>query len=153
MHGVDGQFLTLLLPHRLKDNKPDGALDVKSLAAQKGHAGLLPITADTSDLVACWDGSSGIAVQDIATDAELLWLRRDATGKIVGAAASNVSHLTVGGRQIFTSTGGKTCFVLDGDKAQVPIEAEVKFDLPDQTVEVEKIKRPTDWFSSRPANE
>ncbi|MCE0499776.1 MAG: heparinase II/III family protein [Methylacidiphilales bacterium] len=153
MHGTDGQFLTLLLPHRLKDNKPDGAMDVQSLTAQKGHAGLLPITSDTSDLVACWDGSSGIAVQDIATDAELLWLRRDASGKIVGAAASNVSQLTVGGRQIFMSKGGKTCFVLDGNQARVPEEADVKFDLPDKTVEVEKIKRPTDWFSSRPASE
>ncbi|MCE0499653.1 MAG: heparinase II/III family protein [Methylacidiphilales bacterium] len=153
MHGTDGQFLTLLLPHRLKDNKPDGALNVQSLTAQKGHAGLLPITTDTSDLVACWDGSSGIAVQDIDTDAELLWLRRDAAGKIVGVAASNVSRLTVGGHQVFSSSGGKTCFVLDGDHAQVPEEAEVKFDLPDKTVEVEKVKRSTDWFSSRPANE
>ncbi|MCE0497198.1 MAG: heparinase II/III-family protein [Methylacidiphilales bacterium] len=153
MHGTDGQFLTLLLPHRLKDGKPDGAMNVQSLTAQKGHAGLLPIMTGTSDLVACWDGSSGIAVQDIDTDAELLWLRRDTGGKIVGAAASNVSRLTVGGRKVFSSRGGKTCFVLDGDHAQVPEEADVKFDLPDKTVAVEKIKRATDWFSSRPEGE
>jgi len=153
MHGTDGQFLTLLLPHRLKDNKPAGALNIQSLAAQKGHAGLLPITDDTSDLVACWDGSSGIAVQDIETDAELLWLRRDAAGKIVGAAASNVSHLSIGGREIFTSNGGKTCFVLDGQQARVPEDADVKFDLPQKEIEIEKVKRPLDWFSSRPANE
>jgi hypothetical protein len=152
MHGNDGQFLTLLVPHRLKDGKPDGAADIQLLAARKGHAGLLPITADTSDLVACWDGE-GIAVRDIDTDAELLWLRRDAAGRIVGAAASNVSRLTLAGRQVFVSNGGKTCFVLSKEKAQVPEEADVKFDLPNQEVEIEKIKRPTDWFSSRPADE
>jgi hypothetical protein len=151
--GTDGQFLTLLLPHRLKDNQPVGAMDVKSITAQRGHAGSLTITADTSDLVACWDGSSGIAVQDVETDAELLWLRRDTSGKIVGVAASNVSHLTIGGRPVFTSKGGKTCFDLDGDQARVPDDAEVKFDLPNEEIKVEKVKRPTDWFSSRPANE
>jgi len=102
--------------------------------------------------VACWDGE-GIAVQDIDTDAELLWLRRDAAGRIVGAAASNVSHLTLGGRQVFTSNGGRTCFVLSGDKARVPEEADVRFDLPNEGVEIEKVKRSTDWFSSRPADE
>jgi hypothetical protein len=153
MHGADGQFLTLLLPHRLRDNKPDGAMAIQSLTAQKGHAGLLPMPNGASDLVACWDGHSGIAVQDINTDAELLWLRRDAAGKIVGIAASNVSNLTLGGRQVFASTGGRTCFVLDGNKAQVPEEADVKFDLPDEAIEIEKVKRATDWFSSRPAGE
>jgi hypothetical protein len=153
MHGTDGQFLTLLLPHRCKDDKPTGAMNVQSLPAQKGHAGLLPITYDTSDLVGCWDGDTGLTVQDIDTDAQLLWLRRDRSGKIVGAAASNVSRLTIGGRQVFTSNSGKTCFVLDETRAQVPEEAEVKFDLPSEEIAVEKIKRATDWFSSRPADE
>jgi adenylylsulfate kinase-like enzyme len=49
--------------------------------------------------------------------------------------------------------GHKTCLVLDGDQVREPEEADVKFDLPDEDIKVEKVKRPTDWFSSRPANE
>ena len=64
------------MPHRLNGGKPEGALAIQSLGARRGRAGLLPVAGASSDLVACWDGE-GIAVQDIETDAELLWLRTD----------------------------------------------------------------------------
>jgi hypothetical protein len=149
MHGTDGRFLTLLVPHPLEKNKPEGRSVVQSIPAQRGYAGSLAVAPGLSDLIACWDGE-GIAVQDIETDAQFLWLRRDAAGKIVGGAASNVTQLTLDGRRIFTSNGGKTCFVLDGETASVPAKADVKFDLPNETISVETVKRSTDWFSAPP---
>jgi hypothetical protein len=40
--------------------------------------------------------------------------------------------------------------VLDGEKAQVPPGADVRFDFANETIQIEKAERSTDWFSSPP---
>ena len=100
-HSVQPNYLMVLVPRPVEAGKPKMAPIVKSIPLRKGVGGTVSADKDGEDLVARWDGK-GIETKDLATDAQLFWMR---VSPAKGCVAVRGTKLTWKGKTLFQANG------------------------------------------------
>ncbi|PAW78123.1 MAG: hypothetical protein B9S32_07970 [Verrucomicrobia bacterium Tous-C9LFEB] len=142
---TEGLFLIGLFPHPLSGPGSEAA-KWERMPAAKGQCVQIIISPDLMDWTAASPGG-GIEAGDLKSDADFLWCRRHASGKIIALCATKASWVMIGDKTVFRSSEGQRSFVYN--ERQVLLNGDVvtaKFDL-GEPVRVETVKRPGSWFS------